>query len=106
MLRDKEVERATEEHEKFLANRKFTKTTSEKIVTIERGRFPMPAYRLFYTTELAMSNTKAKDLIRQGGAYINDIRLINPFQTFELKEGENEITLRTGKKKYLTVFII
>ena len=61
----------------------------------------IPAFKLFHTVGLAESNSSARRLIEQGGAYINGKRI----ESFEYLITDNnlinrEILLRSGKKRF------
>ncbi len=65
---------------------------------LEKG---IPAFKLFHTVGLAESNSSARRLIGQGGAYINGKRI----ESFEYLITDNnlinrEILLRSGKKRF------
>ena len=65
---------------------------------LEKG---IPAFKLFHTVGLAESNSAARRLIEQGGAYINGKRI----ESFEYLITDNnlinrEILLRSGKKRF------
>lgn len=66
---------------------------------LERG---IPAYELFYETNLCASKGEARRVITQGGAYVNDRQI----KSFDEKIGMNhflegtKIFIRKGKKKY------
>lgn len=69
---------------------------------LERG---IPAYELFYQTNLCVSRGEARRIIAQGGAYVNDIKI----KSFDEKIGMNhfgqgsKIFIRKGKKKYSVI---
>lgn len=73
-------------------------------VELERG---IPAYELFYETNLCASKGEARRVIAQGGAYINDRQI----KSFDEKIGMNhfgegtKIFIRKGKKKYSIIEI-
>lgn len=66
---------------------------------LEKG---IPAYELFYETNLCASRGEARRIIAQGGAYVNDTKILS----FDEKIGmnhfgqESKIFIRKGKKKY------
>jgi len=64
----------------------------------------IPAFKLFHLVGLATSNSSARRLIEQGGAYINGKRI----ESFEYLITDNnlinrEILLRSGKKRFLKI---
>ena len=69
---------------------------------LEKG---IPAYELFYETNLCASKGEARRIIAQGGAYVNDTKI----QSFDEKIGINhfgessKIFIRKGKKKYSVI---
>jgi tyrosyl-tRNA synthetase len=73
-------------------------------VEIDRGRLEagIPAVDLLVESGIADSKNRARQLIEQGGAYLNDERLVGRTVTLaDLREGA--LLLRQGKKRYLRV---
>lgn len=77
---------------------RITKSSEE----LEQG---IPAYELFYETNLCASRGEARRIIAQGGAYVNERKV----KTFDEKIGiqdfgeKAKIFLRRGKKKFSIV---
>ncbi|QTA83421.1 Tyrosine--tRNA ligase [Desulfonema limicola] len=66
----------------------------------------IPAFKLFNMVELANSGSAARRLIEQGGAYINNNRIISPDYMVSTEDiVETEIILRAGKKKYHKIIV-
>ncbi len=69
---------------------------------LEKG---IPAYELFYETNLCASKSEARRIIAQGGGYVNDIQI----KSFDEKIGINHfgegkrIFIRKGKKRYSVI---
>jgi len=76
-------------------------------ITISKGDLEkgIPAYELFYETNLCASKSEARRIIAQGGGYVNDIQI----KSFDEKIGMNHfgedkrIFIRKGKKKYSVI---
>lgn len=66
----------------------------------------IPAYKLFVEAKLCSSYGEARRLIAQGGAYINDIAIVNPddevINNTHLND-RGEIIIRKGKKTYALI---
>ncbi len=61
----------------------------------------------FVETELCSSKSEARRLIKQGGGYINNIRVESTDKKlFEQDFETNELLLRAGKKKYHKIILI
>jgi tyrosyl-tRNA synthetase len=67
----------------------------------------IPAFKLFYETNLCSSLSEAKRLLSQGGGYVNDRQLHGFDEKIGLHhvDDRGEIVLRKGKKKYLIVIV-
>lgn len=69
---------------------------------LEKG---IPAYELFYETNLCASKSEARRIIAQGGGYVNDRQI----KSFDEKIGmnhfgkDNRIFIRKGKKRYSVI---
>jgi tyrosyl-tRNA synthetase len=69
---------------------------------LEKG---IPAYELFYETNLCVSKSEARRIITQGGGYVNDRQI----KSFDEKIGMNHfgedkrIFIRKGKKRYSVI---
>ncbi|MBN1664577.1 MAG: tyrosine--tRNA ligase [Deltaproteobacteria bacterium] len=65
----------------------------------------IPAFKLYYETNLCASLSEAKRLIAQGGGYVNDEQIQNYDEPIGLKHinDRGEIRLRKGKKKHLVI---
>jgi tyrosyl-tRNA synthetase len=73
-------------------------------VDLEALREGVPAFKMFHSVGLASSGSAARRLIEQGGAYINGSRVEAYDQLITDRElNDNEILLRSGKKKYHVV---
>ena len=62
----------------------------------------VPAFQLFVETGLCKTNSEARRLVAQGGAYVGETRL-NAFDqtvTLDLASDDGALWLRAGKKKY------
>lgn len=60
----------------------------------------IPAFKLFEKTGLAQSRGAARRLIEQGGAYINDCRILSSDYLITDKDiADGDVLLRAGKKK-------
>ncbi|MEW5908710.1 MAG: tyrosine--tRNA ligase [Thermodesulfobacteriota bacterium] len=73
---------------------------------VERVRLAegIPAFKLFAMAGLASSSGAARRLIEQGGAYLNGLRVDDINREVSLKDlVEDEILLRSGKKKFLKI---
>ncbi len=91
--------------------RALTAVGAASIPSIEKTReevgVGIPAFELFYETDLCASKGEARRLIAQGGLYVNDL----PVQSFDEKIGmghvdeRGQIRLRKGKKKYFIVSV-
>ena len=61
----------------------------------------LPAFKVFQLTGMANSGGAARRLIEQGGAYVNNVRVAAMDQLISDRDlVNNEILLRTGKKKF------
>ncbi|MCB2188330.1 MAG: tyrosine--tRNA ligase [Deltaproteobacteria bacterium] len=62
----------------------------------------VPAFQLFVDTGLCSSNSEARRLVKQGGAYIKEIRVDNFDQVIDLSWAGDDgaLWLRAGKKKH------
>ena len=102
-------ERAIKVHNKFMASRNFYQLPHQSVkVMIEKERIKVgyPAFQLFFDVGLSKSKGEARRLINQGGAYVNGER-VKAFDrriTFDDVQ-EDQIVLRVGKKRYLTVYL-
>ena len=65
----------------------------------------IPAFELFAEAGLVASRSEARRLIKQGGAYINGLRLEEFDRLVSLGDldGEKAILLRAGKKKFVRI---
>ncbi len=60
---------------------------------------------LLTKTKLISSNSEGRRLIEQGGIYLNNERVQDTFLTINLTDfTDQQLMLRKGKKKYITVF--
>jgi tyrosyl-tRNA synthetase len=76
-------------------------------ISEERIKNGVPVFEIFAETGLCHSKAEAKRLIKQGGAYINDIRIGDINLTINENFVKNqEVILRSGKKKYHGLRII
>jgi ribosomal protein S4 len=50
-------------------------------------------------TQLASSASEVRRLILQGGIYIDDIRVEDPYQSREVRPGD-ELVIRKGRREY------
>lgn len=79
------------------------------IPTVEIPRLDLeggiPAFELFAKAGLVASRSEARRLIKQGGAYINGLRLEEFDRPVSLGDlgGEGTILLRAGKKKFVRI---
>ena len=57
---------------------------------------------MFTTSGLTKSNSQALQLVKQGGAYVNNVRVNDSRMVLSLKHlaSESMLVLRSGKKKY------
>jgi tyrosyl-tRNA synthetase len=75
------------------------------LLSLERLRAGIPAFKLFQEAGMASSGAAARRLIEQGGGYVNGERieaydrLVNDADL----AGDGTITLRSGKKRYLQI---
>ena len=61
----------------------------------------IPAFKMFHDAGLANSSSAARRLIEQGGGYVNGSRIEAFDQLITESDLENnEILLRSGKKRY------
>jgi tyrosyl-tRNA synthetase len=65
----------------------------------------IPAFRLYYETNLCASLGEAKRLLAQGGGYINERQIQNMDELIGVEHinDQGEIRLRKGKKKHLII---
>jgi len=76
------------------------------IPTTERNREDfqngIPIFKLFESTGLCASGSEARRLIQQGGAYLNEEKVVQFDQLVTLEDfrNRNAILLRAGKKKF------
>ena len=63
---------------------------------------PMGILDLFVVTKSALSKGEARRLIKQGGGYLNNVRIGDPNRTVSVDDlaSESMFVLRAGKKKY------
>jgi len=67
----------------------------------------IPAFKLFHQVGLANSGTHARNLIKQGGAYINGQRVTSFDYLLTIDDiVDSEVILRSGKKHYHKIKII
>jgi len=78
--------------------------TSE--ISLERIQKGVQVFELLTDIGLCESKAAAKRLIKQGGAYMNDLRINDMYMTIQ-KESftDNELKMRAGKKKYHLVYL-
>ncbi len=82
------------------------KSLPQTILTFQDLQNGIPAFKLFKMTGLAGSNSEARRLIKQGGAYVNGVRLNSFDQNITDKEIEDKgILLRSGKKRFHKIII-
>lgn len=61
---------------------------------------------LFSKTTLCNSNSEARRLVQQGGAWINERKIEDPQETIDLSSvSDGEMLLRAGKKRYFRIEI-
>jgi len=67
----------------------------------------IPAFRLYYETNLCASLGEAKRLLAQGGGYINDRQIQSYDELIGVDQinDQCEIRLRKGKKKHLIIYV-
>jgi tyrosyl-tRNA synthetase len=67
----------------------------------------IPAFKLYYDTNLCASLSEAKRLLAQGGGYINDrqIKSYDELVGVDQINDRGEIRLRKGKKKHLIIYV-
>ena len=58
---------------------------------------------LLTKTKLIESKSKARQLVKAGGIYVNNIRITNPLEMIIKKDNENSILIRMGKKKHYKI---
>jgi tyrosyl-tRNA synthetase len=76
-------------------------TIPTTVVPESRLRQGIPAFKLFAEVGLCSSGGEARRLIKQGGGYINGVRIQEFDERTTLEHVEKgEILLRAGKKKY------
>ncbi len=65
----------------------------------------LPAFKLFVEAGLAASGKQAKNLVKQGGAYVAGEAVTDPFATLgaDLLSADGSLLLRSGKKKFCLV---
>ena len=65
----------------------------------------LPLFKLFVDAQLAGSGKQAKNLVKQGGAYVNGEAMSDPFAkvTAATLRPDGTLLLRAGKKKYCLV---
>ena len=93
-------------HEEYLKNRIFEKGEEPFVLQRTELEEGIPAFVLFHRVGLARSNSAARRLIEQGGAYINTIRVeedevVTP--KFILPGGE--MILSSGKKNKKRIMV-
>lgn len=82
------------------------RSVPQTILTLKSLQIGIPAFKLFKMTGLAGSNSEARRLIKQGGAYVNGVRLNSFDQNITDKEIEDAgILLRSGKKRFHKIII-
>ncbi len=75
-------------------------------VTIELSNKGISVVDLFAATELCSSKSEARRLIKQGGASVNDTKIMDPETLITAEYSESgELVLRAGKKRYFRVII-
>lgn len=76
-----------------------------EIIARSEAAEPMPAYKLFLLAKLADSGKEARRLIQSGGAKVNDEKVENENDMFDLMEltAEKPLKLSAGKKKHILV---
>jgi tyrosyl-tRNA synthetase len=66
----------------------------------------LPAFKVFHQTGMVNSGGAARRLIEQGGAYVNNVRVAAIDQLVSEKDlVDNEILLRSGKKKFHKIIV-
>ena len=63
------------------------------------GRTELRVDHLVASTHIASSISEVRRLIKQGGIYINDARLEDPYQTWTITPGE-ELVVRKGRREF------
>ena len=99
-------ERAVIEHDDFLNERVFPVQSTKVLIDKDRLKEGYPAFKLFFDVGMSKSKGDARRLINQGGAYINGGRVKCFDQKITLDDVvHDQIILRVGKKRYLTVYL-
>lgn len=95
--------------QEFLKNRTFEKIENinkDLILSHKDLKEGIPLFKLFYMSGLADSNSDARRLIKQGGAYVNSQRIQDANFTINSKYLiAGEIILRAGKKEMKKVLV-
>ncbi|MCD4742733.1 MAG: tyrosine--tRNA ligase [Desulfobacteraceae bacterium] len=91
--------------------RKIVASSDESVPSIDVNKKRMSegvsVVDLFVETSLCNSKSEARRLIKQGGGYVNDIRIESiDKKLFEQDFEDNELLLRAGKKKYHKIILI
>ncbi len=75
-------------------------------IGIDELKDGIPAFKIFVIAGLSQSGSASRKLIQQGGAYINEERVTSFDAVITEKDfNENEIILRSGKKRYHKLII-
>jgi tyrosyl-tRNA synthetase len=75
-------------------------------ISLERIEQGVQVFELFNDVGLCESKAAAKRLIKQGGAYMNDLRINDIYMMVQEESfNDNELKLRAGKKKYHLVYL-
>jgi len=99
-------ERATRAHDDFLDERVFPAQNIKVLIDKDRLKEGYPAFKLFFDVGMSKSKGDARRLINQGGAYVNGERVKCFDQKITLDDVvHDQIILRVGKKRYLTVYL-
>ena len=71
------------------------------------NRLSIPVYELLLKADMATSKSEARRLIKQGGAKVNDEKVVDELQdvTIESFDDQGKLKLSSGKKKHVIVLL-
>jgi len=77
------------------------------VMNAEENRLSIPVYELLLKADMATSKSEARRLIKQGGAKVNDEKVVDELQnvTIDSFDDQGKLKLSSGKKKHVIVLL-
>jgi len=93
---DKDAQLAAEQFDKVFAQRQLPDDIPEKVLDVDPS-IPISASTLVLTSDLVVSSSEAKRMIRQSAVSIDGRRINDPSEKITLKEG---MIIQVGKRRF------